>query len=297
MKFLFYITLFLFGLVACKSSAVQETRFQTADLTPENSFTPGVEGPAVDKMGNVYAVNFAEQGTIGIVRPDGTAEVYVTLPEGSVGNGIRFDKAGNMYIADYPQHNVLKVDADRNIMVFAHEPRMNQPNDLAIAKNGQLFASDPNWGASTGQLWRIDPDGSVHLLEANMSTTNGIEVSADEQHLYVAESVSRKVWVYDLSTDGSISNKQLLIEFPDHGMDGIRCDAAGNLYITRYGKGTVAILTPDGKLKREVVLTGKKPSNIAFGGPDGKTCYVTLADRGNIETFRTDRPGRAWKLK
>jgi sugar lactone lactonase YvrE len=271
--------------------------YVSTDFTPENSFTSGVEGPAVDRYGNVYAVNFAKQGTIGKVSPDGKAEVYVTLPEGSIGNGIRFDRAGNMYIADYPQHNILKVNAAREISVFAHEDRMSQPNDIAIAKNGTLFASDPNWKESTGQLWRIDTDGSVHLLEANMGTTNGIEVSTDEKHLYVAESVQRNVWVYDLAPDGTLSNKRLLIAFPDFGMDGMRCDAAGNLYITRYGKGVVAVVSPEGKVLREIPLTGKKASNIAFGGPDGRTCYVTLADRGNLEAFRVEQRGRYWKLR
>ena len=287
----------LAGMISCTSTRISGALYQTTDFTPENSFTSGVEGPAVDREGNVYAVNYEKQGTIGKISPDGKAGIYLTLPEGSIGNGIRFDRAGNMYIADYPQHNVLKVNAAREISVFAHNDQMNQPNDLAIAKNGMLFASDPNWKESTGQIWRIDPDGSTHLLEANMGTTNGIEVSADEKRLYVAESTQRKVWVYDLAPDGAISNKRLLIEFPDFGMDGMRCDEDGNLYITRYGKGTVAIVSPAGVVLREIVLTGKRASNIAFGGPDGRTCYVTLADRGNIEAFRVEKRGRAWMLR
>jgi sugar lactone lactonase YvrE len=129
-----------------------------------------------------------------------------------------------------------------------------------------------------------------------MGTTNGIEVSPDDKVLYVNESVQRKVWAYDLSTDGNISNKRLLIEFPDFGMDGMRCDTDGNLYITRHGKGTVVKVSPAGKILREITLLGKKPSNIAFGGKDGRTAYVTLQDSGNIERFLVDEPGREWKL-
>jgi len=115
--------------------------------------------------------------------------------------------------------------------------------------------------------------------------------------LYVNESVQRKVWAYDLSGDGAISNKRLLIEFQDFGMDGMRCDVDGNLYIARHGKGTVAKVSPKGELLKEIPLMGKKPSNIAFGGPDGKTAYVTLQDHGNIETFRVETAGREWKKK
>jgi sugar lactone lactonase YvrE len=124
-----------------------------------------------------------------------------------------------------------------------------------------------------------------------------VNVSADEKKLYVNESVQRKVWAYDLSESGDISNKHLLVEFPDFGMDGMRCDNKGNLYITRHGKGTVVKISPAGEVLEEITLTGKKPSNVAFGGKDGRTVYVTLQDRGNIESFLVDIPGREWMMQ
>ena len=276
---------------------MNEELFVSREFTPVDGFTSGIEGPACDAAGNLYAVNYERQHTIGKVTPDGTASVFIELPTGSIGNGIRFDSEGFMYIADYTNHNVLKVDMDtRNISVHAHEPTMNQPNDIAIGANDILYASDPNWAESTGQIWRVDTDGKVTLLEADMGTTNGIEVSPDEKVLYVNESAQRNVWAYDLSAGGEISNKRLLIQFPDFNMDGMRCDIEGNLYITRHGKGTVAKLSPTGEVLLEVQLTGKLCSNIAFGGPDGRTCYVTMADRGNVEVFRADLPGRSWQL-
>jgi gluconolactonase len=274
-----------------------EDLYKATAFTAPKSFTPGIEGPGVDKNGNLYAVNFQKEGTIGKVTPTGEGSIFVNLPNGSVGNGIRFHSNGHMLIADYTNHNILKVDmANKQISVFAHEPKMNQPNDIAIDDNDRIYASDPNWGNNTGNIWRIDTDGKVTLLEANMGTTNGIEVSPDNKTLYVNETVQRKVWAYDLSKEGNVSGKRLLIEFPDFGMDGMRCDAKGNLYITRHGKGTIAKVSPEGKLLLEVALAGKTPSNIAFGGKDGKTAYVTLQDQGNVETFRVDAPGREWKM-
>ncbi|PWG73747.1 gluconolactonase, partial [Enterococcus hirae] len=82
---------------------------------------------------------------------------------------------------------------------------------------------------------------------------------------------------------GEISNKRLLIEFPDFGMDGMRSDQNGNLFITRHGKGTLVIVSPKGEVIREVeMVDGKNITNLAFGGPDGKTVYTTVADIGNI---------------
>ena len=115
--------------------------------------------------------------------------------------------------------------------------------------------------------------------------------------LYVNESVQRKVWAFDIDEKGMLSNKRELIAFDDFGMDGMRCDTKGNLYITRHGKGTVVKMTPQGKILKEIQLQGKKPSNIAFGGPDGKTAYITLQDRGYIERFRVEDPGNAFGKK
>ena len=272
--------------------------YKSSDLTAVNSFTSGAEGPAVDGDGNLYAVNYSKEGTIGKVTPTGDSSIFIELPNGSIGNGIRFNSKGEMMIADYTNHNILKVDmASKQLSVHAHDSTMNQPNDIAIDSKDRLYASDPNWKENTGRIWRIDTDGKMSILEDSMGTTNGIEVSPNEKLLYVNESVQRKVWAYDLSDSGTISNKRLLIDFPDFGMDGMRCDVDGNLYITRHGKGVVAKVSPEGKLLKEIKVTGTKPSNIAFGGTDGKTAYVTLQDRGNIETFRVEAPGREWKKK
>lgn len=272
--------------------------YEARHFTDPGTFTSGVEGPAVDMDGTLYAVNYDRQHTIGKVTPEGEPSVFVELADGSIANGIRFNSEGDMLLADYVNHNVLKVDMEtREISVYAHEPRMNQPNDIAIGANDIVYASDPNWSESTGQLWRVGLDGTATLLEGDMGTTNGIEVSTDETKLYVNESVQRNVWEYDLSPEGEVSNKRLLIQFPDYGMDGMRCDEDGNLYITRHGKGTVAVVSPAGEVIREIEMAdGDNVSNLAFGGPDGRTVYVTVADIGNIQVFRTDRAGRSWKL-
>ncbi len=263
--------------------------YKSSFFSPPKSFTSGAEGPATDSKGNFYAVNFQKQSTIGRITPDGKGEVFVELPNGSIGNGIRFNSKGEMFVADYANHNILKVDTQtKQISIFAHSDLMNQPNDLTIAPNDIIFASDPNWKNGTGQIWRIDTDGKTTTLETNMGTTNGIEVSPNGKQLYVNESVQRKVWVYDLSPKGEISNKKLLIDFPDFGLDGMKCDKAGNLYITRFDKGTIVKVSTDGKILREITLSGKRPTNITFGGKNGKTCYVTLMDLGAVEKFEIE---------
>ncbi len=277
------------------ASQAPEELFVATALTKPGQFTEGIEGPQCDRDGNIYVVNFEKQQTIGKVSPDGKAEVFVMLPGTSTGNGIVFDLMGRMCVADYVGHNVLRIDlATRQIEVLAHSDEMNQPNDLAIAPNGTIYASDPHWSKSTGQLWKIDTSGRVQRVAEKMGTTNGIEVSPDGQTLYVNESMQRKVWSFAIHPDGTVGEKSLLKEFPDHGFDGMRCDVDGNLYITRYGKGTVVVLSPAGKELREIDVLGKNPSNVCFGGPDGRTAYVTEVEHSRLVQFRVDRPGLAW---
>lgn len=284
------------ALLIAAGTAAAEALWTAAPLNPPKEYTPGIEGPAVDRAGRIYAVNFGREGTIGRTTAEGKSELFVELPKGSTGNGIRFDRSGAMFVADYTGHNVLRVDPKtRAVTVHAHEPRMNQPNDLAIGQDGTLYASDPNWKESTGQLWRIDRDGKVTLLAEGMGTTNGIEVSPDGKTLYVNESVQRNIWAFDLTPERTLAHKRLLIRFPDFGFDGMRCDVDGNLYVTRHGKGTVVKISPDGKVLREIDVLGKRPSNLCFGGKDGRTVYVTEVDHQRLVSFRVDRPGLEWE--
>ena len=178
--------------------------------------------------------------------------------------------------------------------MYVHNDSFNQPNDICINKKDQLFASDPNWKEGNGKLWRIDKGGKAVLLTDQMGTTNGIALSPDEKTLYVNESVQRKIWSFAVDKKGNLSNKTLFAEFQDFGFDGMKCDNQGNLYVTRYGKGVIAVLEPKGKLIREVELKGKRCSNLVFGGLNGKLVFVTLQDRKGMEKFRNDIPGKGW---
>ncbi len=273
--------------------AADEKLFQAEPL-PAQGFIASIEGPNCDADGNIFVVSFEQPENIGRVTPAGKAELFLTLPNKSYGNGIVFDRAGQMYIADYTNHNVLKVDPkSKELSVLVHEPRMNQPNDLAIAPDGTIYASDPSWAKGTGQVWKISPQGQLSLFAPDMGTTNGIEVSPDGKTLYVNESVQRNIWSLDLTAAGP--QKTLLKQFPDFGFDGMRADVDGNLYVTRHGKGTVVKLSPAGEVLQEIDVLGAQPTNLCFGGPDGRTVYVTEVEHTRLVKFRVDRPGLAWQ--
>lgn len=266
---------------------------QANDLTAENMFSKNIEGPNFDRAGNLYVVNFEKDGTIGKFNTrNGSGKIFVTLPDSSIGNGVHFDSKGTMYLPDFVGHNILTVDMrTKKVSVYLHNDAFNQPNDLCFMKNDGFFASDPNWKGNTGQVWFIK-DGKATLAAKDMGTTNGIELSPDERTLYVNEGTQRRIWKFRVDSKGNLSHKELFYEFEDGGMDGMKCDKNGNLYVCRWGTGQIVVLAPTGRIFNTINLRGKQCSNLVFGGPDGQTIYVTLQDRKCVEWVRVAIPGR-----
>ncbi len=285
--------------LATSQARAESKLFESVQLTPSGEYTFGIEGPAADLGGNLFVVNLGKPGTIGRLSAGGVAsELFATLPEGSIGNAIRFDSGGTMFVADYKKHNVFAIGKDgAEPQLWFHSDQMNQPNDITIARDGTIYASDPNWKGRTGQIWRIGKtaDGSVQgqvmTAPRTMGTTNGIDLSPDGKTLYVGESASGQIWSYAVRGDG-LADAKLIKTFAPNTIDGVRTDVRGRLFVARILKGSIAILEPNGTVEREIALRGKEPTNLAFGGSDGKTIFVTQRQGGFIESFRTDQEGR-----
>lgn len=282
-----------------------QSLFESRRVTPPGEYTFQIEGPAVDKSGNLYVVNFHSAGTIGQVAPGATqSTLFAMLPTGSIGSGIRFDREDRMYIADFKKKNVLVIaPGQSNALRYFHSSHFNQPNDLAIAADGTLYASDPNFSAHTGQIWKItrNADGTAHgeLMAVNRQVrqTNGLDLSPDGKTLYVDESDTRQIWAYRIDGNKLTAPAQPLVTFDEFELDGLRTDVTGRIFVARPSAGEVAIVNPDGTVVRRVATLGKEPTNLTFGGADGKTVFVTQKDGKFIEAFLTDQPGREFALR
>jgi sugar lactone lactonase YvrE len=273
--------------------------FVSRRVTPPGEYTFQIEGPAVDKSGNLYVVNFDSAGTIGKVAPGAShSTLFAKLLPGSIGSGIRFDRQGRMYVADFKKNNVLVIaPGQTDAQVYFHSDDFNQPNDLAIATDGTLYASDPNFHAHTGRIWRITrntdgtANGEVMSPPRQLHQTNGLDLSPDGTTLYVDESDTRQIWAYRL--DGNrLADPRLVTTFDNFELDGLRTDVTGRIFVARPSAGDVSIVNPDGSMVRKVATLGKEPTNLTFGGADGKTVFVTQKDGKFIEAFLTDQPGR-----
>lgn len=274
----------------------------------------GIEGPAVDADGNLYFVHRKglKDGKILRLRPGAKKSgVYAVLTDGSLGNGIRFDKDGRMYVADFRKHNVLvfeKGQKKSSVYFTTNDlpdsaPKFTQPNDLAIGNDGTLYASDPNFAGSTGRIWRIvraangKGQGSVMTSDRKpaMGVTNGLDLSPDGTTLYVGESNTGAIWAYRIEGNNlvSLTGDSPMTTLSGGEVDGMRTDAKGRLYVTQNGGGKVTVVTPMSAQPPIVIPTlAAGPSNLTFGGPDGKTVYVTQTKGGFVESFTVDTPGR-----
>jgi gluconolactonase len=278
-----------------------EELYVSVELTASGSFQLGLDGIGCDVEGNVYVANLGGPGTIGVVDPAGNVSTFAELPEFCIPTGIQYHGGGFLLVANPAHSNILKVDIEtRKISEYAcglASLLMDTPGDIALAANGMAYVCEPDWVTLTGRLWVVDRNCVTDPMEINMGLTAGIALSPDDRILYVSEPLMGIIWAYDLSPQGEISNKRQFVDFPDYdGMAGMACDAVGNLYVTRNSQGGVAKVSPSGEMLLEVELKGRQPTRITFGGWDGRSCYVTLADRGNIETFRVEDPGRDWQL-
>lgn len=261
------------------------------------------EGPAVDAKGNVFFTNTGE-----ILKWEPGAKKLSTFRKPSNGaNGLAFDRQGRLLACeavDGKQGRVTRTDMKSGASTVLCDQfngfPLGGPNDLCVDGNGRIYftARLANTNAATGNVnsaYRIDPDGKVARILAapEIDMPNGLAVAPDNGTFYLIESDgrvnrARVVRAYDLKSDGSVTNHRVLYTFyPGRGGDGMRVDAAGNLYIAaglHQARGTsetldtrpgIHVLTPQGKLVAFVETPEDTLTNCAFGGADGRTLYVT----------------------
>jgi len=268
-----------------------------------------LEGPAFDGDGNLFFSDIIGN-RVYRMAPDGALSIFRT--DSGRTNGNTFDSHGRLISCEGAEfgpggrRRIVRTDLKTGQVDVLTErfegKRYNSPNDVVVDAQGRIWFTDPFYDKDRTALemdaeavYRIDPDGTVTcvLSQPQIERPNGLAITSDARTLYVIDSHTRpggnrKVWSFDVTNDGSLSGQRLVFDFgPGRGGDGMRLDERGNLWVaagvmlSRHAGETadvppgIYVVTPKGELLGCIPIPEDLCTNLAFGGPDRKTLYVT----------------------
>jgi gluconolactonase len=257
-----------------------------------------LEGPSFDRDGHLYCVD-VPYGRIFRITPDG--EWSVAAEYHGEPNGLKIHKDGRIFIADH-LHGIMVMDPENGkiepVSTRANLERFRGCNDLFFAGNGDLYFTDPGRSSlsnPTGRLFVLRANGVLELLLNNIPYPNGLVMNPEETCLYLAVSRANCIWRVSLNAGPMGRMVGLFIQLSGGlaGPDGLAMDEESNLAVAHSQHGTIWLFSKYGEpLYRIRSCAGKSMTNLAYGGPDRKTLYVTEAETGSILTARMKVPGR-----
>jgi gluconolactonase len=246
-----------------------------------------LEGPVWDKAGTLLFTDIQAD------RIHRLASGVATLfkDHSNAANGLMFDRNGRLIACEGGAGRLTALDTSTAgvLEVLASEyggKRFNSPNDLVIDSKGGIYFTDPTWAPDPPQdvngVYYRSPGGVVTRLIDDMLKPNGVQLSPDESVFYVDDSDRLSVRAYDRAADGSLSNGRTFAVLraapgaPSATADGMAVDREGRLYVTT--ETGVQIFREDGTFLTAVAVP-ETPSNVAFGGSDMKTLFITARTR------------------
>ncbi|MBT2132874.1 SMP-30/gluconolactonase/LRE family protein [Croceibacterium sp. LX-88] len=269
----------------------------------------GTEGPVALTDGSII---FTENRADRIVRiaPDNSVSTYLEKTGGA--NSLAVGAKGELLAVQTTTPGVAQLQPASNVLAAAYSGKpFNRPNDLALARTGNIYFSDPGAPpaagtpaprvpAKTGLYW-LNPRGQVRLVTDDIPRPNGVALSPDEKTLYVANTWGENLIAFSVQPDGSLAGRHDFArlagfrnapEGPTSGADGVAVDASGRVYVA--SSAGVEVFSPEGT-PLGVIALPKQPQNLAFGGADRSQLYVV--GRGSVYRIKTltkgvDRPGK-----
>jgi len=264
------------------------------------------EGPVWDEREKRLLFSDVPRNTIYQWKEGDTEASVFMKPSGFTGvsnyssepgsNGLAMDDKGQLYCCEHGDRRISYLTpggGKRTLADNYNGKRFNSPNDLAIARNGDVYFTDPPYGLPEREkdtkfrelpfhgVYRVTPQGVVSLVTRDLDRPNGVALSPDNKMLYVAQSHGPLpvIMAYPLKADGSIDGGKIFFNCKDlkgpGAPDGIKVDAKGNVFST--GPGGCLIFNPEGKLLGRI-LCGRPTANVAFG-ENGTRLYLTSDDR------------------
>jgi len=250
------------------------------------------EGPLWSHQDNILTFSDVRGDTMYRWSEAGGQEVY-RRPSG-VANGNTYDRAGHLVTCEHQNRRVSRTHPDGRVeTVVSHfeGKRLNSPNDVVGAPNGDLYFTDPPYGLrqpdgtfAPGEVpfngvYRISAaDGSLTVVVDDFERPNGLVISNDGRQLLIDDTDRHHVRVFDLGADGGLSNGRLFADVSHGGTtgrpDGMKLDSQGNLYVTANTAEGVWVYAPDRTLLGFIGVP-EPPANCAWGGPGNSTLFIT----------------------
>jgi gluconolactonase len=238
------------------------------------SFT---EGSAASNTGTVFFQDIPNSKTYKIT-PDG--KLTALLLNAKRASGTAFGADGKRYVVAGATKQIISYDANEKETIIADSI---PGNDLAVAKNGNIYVTAPDGVERASKLFLIKPTGEKAVVDEGIKFANGLALTPDQTQLYVTESASKWVWIYSINKDGTLANKQQYgwLHEPDNATnawgDGVKCDTAGRVYVaTTLG---IQVLDQLGRVNAILPVPSGQASNCCFGGPDFNILYVSCGDK------------------
>lgn len=283
-----------------------------------------LEGPAADALGNVY---FSDIAGNRILKLDAKGKVGVFRADSGQTNGNVFDAQGRLISCEGGEQGpgrrrMVRTDMKTGQVAVLTDKymgkRYNSPNDACVDREGRVWFTDPRYNPDRSDLemdvegvYRIDENGAVARVagQPEIHRPNGIAVTPDARTLYVVDSHpkpggNRKIWAFDIEPKGNLGKQRLVFDFgKGRGGDGLKVDMQGNLWVAagisvRRGPGEsldvppgVYVISPKGALLGRIPIPENLITNVAFGGPERKTLYVTSGK--TVYRFPTNVSGYA----
>ena len=249
-------------------------------LTAQFAFS---EGPAVNKMGDIY---FTDQPNDKIWLYDRNGKLSLFMDKTGRSNGLYFDQQGNLISCADEKNELWSISPDKKVTVLLSHfegKRLNGPNDLWIDPKGGIYFTDPYYQRpywdrkqpeiSGEKVYYLPRDkNQAIIVEDSVVKPNGIVGTPDGKYLYIADIQANKTYRYEINDDGSLKGRQ---EFAPQGSDGMTLDNEGNLYIT--GKG-VTVYDRNGKMLGNIPVPSNWTGNVCFGGKDRHTLFITASE-------------------
>lgn len=246
-----------------------------------------LEGPSFDLEGNLFCVDIL-YGRIFRISPQGEFTVFAEYDGWP--NGLKLHRDGRIFVADY-KRGIVTIDREtRKVAPFLeryHLEHLKAPNDLVFASNGDLYFTDQGLTGlqdASGRLFRVRADGKVELLLQNIPSPNGLVLDANEETVYLAVTRQNAVWRVPLMRDGTVAKVGVFIQMSAGvGPDGLAIDEDDNLAVAHVGLGCVWLFGRRGEpMLRINSCRGHHTTNVAYGGTDRRSLFITESETGTI---------------